>query len=337
MTRRRLVIWGLVAAVILVGGLGYYYYMSHLRSLPAGIASGNGRLEAQEVAIATKYAGRIAEIKFKEGDLVERGQVLARMDTSELEAALRSDKEKAIQRTNDRDAAKSAVQQRQAERDLAQIELNRANALVAKDAISRQRVDQLRAKVDTTTANLAASNSDVQAAEAAIASVNADADRVQSQINDSTLVAPMMGRILQKTSNVGETLAQGGQVGTMLDLSDVYLTMFLVSADAARTSLGAPARIVLDAVPDRPIPAAVSFVSPQAQFTPKQVETKEERERMMFRVKLSIPPALVKNRIEVVKTGITGMGYVKFDQKAVWPEWLQSDLTTSDTAAAAAK
>ena len=121
------------------------------------------------------------------------------------------------------------------------------------------------------------------------------------------------------------------KAATLLDLSNVYMTFFLPTDTAGNLALGAEARILLDAVPDIAIPAMVTFVAPRAQFTPKQVETKSERDRMMFRVKARVPEALVTRYIERVKTGLTGMAYVKLDDKAVWPDWLESKLTREAT------
>ena len=328
MTRRSIIYISIGVMLLLIGG-GYYYYTTQQRALPAGIIGRNGQIEAEEIAIATKYAGRIAQVNFREGDEVTGGQILARMDTSEIEASLRAQKANTAQRNQDRDSAKSQLRQREAEFDLAKTEYARGVTLLAADAISRQRVDQQRTRVSTTEDAVTAANSALQAAEAAIAASIAEEQRLQHQVEDATLLAPKPGRILYKTAQAGETLPAGGQVGSMIDLSDVYLTMFFTSAESAKVALGAPARIVIDAVPNRPIPANVSFISPRAQYTPKQVETKEERERMMFRVKLRIPPELIEKNLARVKTGMLGMGYAKVDPNAKWPEWLESDLTTA--------
>jgi HlyD family secretion protein len=333
MTKRRsIVLAALVILVAAIGG-GYYYYVSHQRTLPRGIAFGNGRIEGDEIAIATKYAGRIAEIDFQEGDLVKPGQVLARMDTSELEASERAAAGAVAQRTKDADAARAIIKVRQSELDLANSELKRGQVLVTRDAISRQRVEQLSAAQRSAQERLTAAKSQADAADNAVFSAKSEQERLQHMIKDASLVAPKLGRILYRPANIGETLPAGGQVGTMVDLGDVYMTFFLRSADAARTSIGVQGRIVLDAVPDRAIPASISFVSPRAQFTPKQVETQSERERMMFRVKLRIPAALIKTYIDTVKTGMTGVAYVRLDPKVEWPVWLDSDLTTAYAAA----
>ena len=137
---------------------------------------------------------------------------------------------------------------------------------------------------------------------------------------------------------VREVLGSGGRVLTLLNLSDVYMEIFLPSAQAHRVSIGSPARIKLDIL-DVAVPAKVSFVSPKSQFTPKQVETPSEREKLMFRVKVRVPQELVLQYIDQVKTGIRGVAYVPLgvDPKPEWPDFLQNLPPEPDTAASTGK
>jgi len=118
-------------------------------------------------------------------------------------------------------------------------------------------------------------------------------------------------------------LPAGGKVLALIDLSDVYMYVCLPESVAGKVPLGADARIVLDAVPEYPIRAVVSYVSPSAQFTPKTVETAEERHNLTFRVKLQIDKKRLRQYEPFVKTGIPGMGYVRYDSGAEWPPMLQ--------------
>ncbi|MEI9892521.1 MAG: HlyD family efflux transporter periplasmic adaptor subunit [Chthoniobacter sp.] len=127
-------------------------------------------------------------------------------------------------------------------------------------------------------------------------------------------------------------LAAGGKVVTLIDITDVYMTFFLPTAEAGQLLYGGDARIVLDVLPGRPIPATVSFVSPTAQFTPKEVETRSEREKLMFRIKVKIAPALLLRYVDRVKTGLPGIAYVKLTPETAWPPQLQTDLPTSTPA-----
>jgi HlyD family secretion protein len=116
-------------------------------------------------------------------------------------------------------------------------------------------------------------------------------------------------------------------VVTVLELSDVYMTVFLPTEEAGRALIGSEGRIVLDAAPHLVIPAAVSFVAPRAQFTPKEVETRAEREKLMFRVKVRIDPDLLARHSDKVKTGLPGIAYVRLDPRAEWPEHLRVKLS----------
>lgn len=160
-------------------------------------------------------------------------------------------------------------------------------------------------------------------AAAAIEAADADIARIQADIDDSLLTAPREGRIQYRIAQPGEVLSAGGRVLNLVDLTDVYMTFFLPEEVAGKVSLGADVRLVFDAIPDIPIPAEVSYVASVAQFTPKTVETRSERQKLMFRVKARIDPALLRKYIKLVKTGIPGVTWVKLDPAAEWPEALQ--------------
>ncbi|MCW0233104.1 MAG: HlyD family efflux transporter periplasmic adaptor subunit [Ferrovibrio sp.] len=317
----------LAILVIAAMAAGTWWYLQRNRAvLPPGFAAGNGRIEANEIDIATKYAARILEIRVDEGDLVRAGQIVALLDTRDLAAQLRSAEAQVVQAQQQRNQVLAEIRQRQSELSLADKELQRTLVLSGKNFVSEQKVDQQRNIRRTAEAVLAAAESRRGSADAAIQVAQAEAERIRDLLQDGTLTAPKAGRILFRLAETGEVLGAGGKVATLLDLSDVYMTFFLPASAAGRVALGAEARLLLDAAPARAVPAQVSFVSAQAQFTPKQVETRSERERMMFRVKARVPPALVQQHLEQVKTGLTGMAYVRLDPQAVWPDWLESDL-----------
>ena len=320
---------GIVIGLVLAAasaGTGWYWWQQR-QQLPDHIATANGRIEAEEVHIATKYAGRVAEVLVEEGSLVEVGQVLARMDTAELDAEL----DQAIADTaQSREAVREAealIAQRESELTLAQLELNRALYLVERGHVSLERVDQRRSRRDSAQAALAAAQAHAANAERAVESTEARARRIQTQIDDAVLTAPRFGRIQYRLAEPGEVLPAGGRVVTLLDLTDVYMTIFLPTAQVGRVSIGAEARLILDAIPEYRIPARVSFVASEAQFTPRQVETRSEREKLMFRLKVKIDPDLLLAHIEQVKTGVPGEAYVLLgSDNGVWPDWLEVRL-----------
>jgi len=140
------------------------------------------------------------------------------------------------------------------------------------------------------------------------------------------LKSPTNGRVQYRVAQPGEVLSAGGRVLNLVNLEEVYMTFFLPTAQAGRVAIGSEVRLVLDAAPQYVVPAKVSFVADVAQFTPKTVETEEERLKLMFRVKAQIPPELLRKYIEQVKTGLPGMAYVRLDPNAEWPANLQGTL-----------
>ncbi|MGR9085752.1 MAG: HlyD family secretion protein [Gammaproteobacteria bacterium] len=322
--------------------------------LPSGIVSGNGRIEATEIDIATKTSGRVIEILAREGDFVRAGDLLARMDADVL-LALRAEAEAqvhqaenafltaksiVVQRKSEHLAAQAVVAQRRAELDVARKRLKRSQRLVGDGATPQQEVDDNHARVLGAEAAVRAAEAQVAAARAGIdaaksqvvesasmiEAAKATVTRLQADIDDRELKAPRDGRVQYRIAEPGEVLNAGGRVLNMVDLSDVYTTFFLPTEAAGKVALGSDIRLVLDAAPNYVIPARASFVASVAQFTPKTVETESERLKLMFRVRARIAPELLKQHLEQVKTGVPGMAYVKIDPGAEWPALLEVRL-----------
>ncbi len=326
--KRKWLRWlGVVAVIIAAAGSGAgWYWWEQLHALPPGFAKANGRLEAEQVEIAAKYPGRIADVLIKEGDMVAEGQVIARMDTAELEAQLRSAKASVQHSESAAVLAKAIIASKQSELTLARQELARVEALAPKGYATGQSLDQRHSQLKVAEAALGAAMSNLDVETANIAAGQGEVARIQAQINDSTLIAPKGGRIQYKLAQPGEVLPSGGRVVTLLDLSDVYLTIFVPAAAAGPLGLGDEARVTLDPLPGYVFPANITFVATEAQFTPKMVETAEEREKLMFRVKLTIDPRLRPKYESQVKTGIRGVGFVRTDPHASWPDSLAVKL-----------
>jgi len=323
----RLVPIVIIAAIIAVAaGFFLRWQADQANAVPAGLARANGRIEAERVAVATKYAGRVAEILVKEGDFVTRGAVVARMDTAELQAEIAAAKAKARQALQGIGQAKAQLLMRQAELKLANVELQRAQTLSKRDYIAASTVDQRQAQRDVAAASVTAAQAAIGDAEAAHEAAEASVAQLEAVQNDMTLTAPVSGRVEYKLVQAGEVLSAGASVVSLLDLTDVYMTIFLPTPDAGRIGLGAEARIVLDAAPDYVVPATVSFVAAEAQFTPKFVETVNEREKLMYRIKLRIDPELLETYRDYVKAGLTGDAYLKVEAAAAWPETLAPRL-----------
>ena len=312
-----------------------------------GFVSSNGRIEATEIDVSTKFSGRVQDILVADGDFVTAGQTLAHMQVDTLEAqrdeaaakhqqsitAVVSAQAQVAQRESDRQAVLALVAQRESELDAAQRRLARSETLTREGASSGQELDDDRARVRSVQAAVVAAKAQVAAAQAAInaaqaqvagahASVDAAAAtiaRIKVDIDDAALTAPRDGRVQYRVAQPGEVLAGGGKVLNLVDLGDVYMTFFVPEAAAGKLALGSEVRIVLDAAPQYVIPAKVSFVASSAQFTPKTVETASERQKLMFRVKAQIGRELLQKNLTQIKTGLPGIAWLKIDGNATWP------------------
>jgi HlyD family secretion protein len=317
---------GLLLLLVAAGG-GYKWWKQAQSALPAGIVSGNGRIEADEIDIDTKFAGRIAELFVDEGDMVTKGQVLARMDTRDLEAMRHRDQAQLAmaERVVEENAANIAQQKTQIK--LAEKELDRSNTLLRQGFATHELVDQRQQTLDGANAGLRSLEARWVQAQRAVDAAEHAVELDEVNIADNTLVAPRAGRIQYRIANNGEVLPAGGKVFVMLDTSYVYMDIYLPTLEAGKVKLGSEARIVLDAFPKLPLPATVTFLATEAQFTPKDVETKTERDRLMFRVRAHIDRDLLAAHAASVRTGLPGVTYIKLDPNLAWPQNLQSEFT----------
>jgi len=347
--------WWRAALVAAVGVIGFLaWLLLKPKGLPEGFASGNGRIEATEIDVDAKIAERIRDVLVHEGDLVRPGQLLVQMDTdvlmakrreaeAQLQAAIASvatAESQLAQRRAESSAAIAVVAERKAELDAAQKYFLRTQALAPKDFVTVQALDNARADFESKEAAVSSAVAQAAAADAAVhsgssqvidAKSKVDAERatiqrIQADINDSALYSPVNGRVQYRVAEPGEVLPPGGRVLNMINLDDVYMTFFLPDKLAGQIAVGADVRIILDAFPQVVIPAKVSFVANVAQFTPKTVETAEERQKLTFRIKGQIAPELLRQYLSVVKTGLPGMAYVRLDPQAKWPDYLQTRL-----------
>jgi HlyD family secretion protein len=344
----------LILAIIVIAALAGIYAWRAFRPKNEAFANGNGRIEATEIDVATKLAGRVDKIMIAEGDFVTAGQVLAQMQVDTLEAqrdeakaqyqralhAVASAKAQAALRISDKAAAEAVVVQREAELDAAHRRFVRTEVLTAQKVTTPQQLDDDRANQHATEAAVKAAQAQVAAADAAIEAANAEVvgaesaveaakatiARIEADIRDSTLKSPRDGRVQYKIAQEKEVLSPGGKVLNMIDLADVYMTFFLPEKEAGKVAMGSDVRVILDAVPQFVIPAKVTYVASVAQFTPKTVETATERQKLMFRVKGQIDPALLRKYIKIVKTGLPGVAWVQLDPKAEWPAKLAVKL-----------
>ncbi|QWW70845.1 HlyD family secretion protein [Rhizobium sp. WYJ-E13] len=296
------------------------------RGLPENVSMSNGRIEAQQVLISAKFAGRLADVLVDEGQIIDAGAPIARIDTADLDAQLAGAKAQVRRSETSQVEAEASIAQRQSELILARQEFQRAQSMSSTGSGTMQQLELRRSQLSVAEAAQKAALASRDEAEAATEAAQAEVVRIQTLLDDAVLKAPRRGRVEYKLAQTGEVVAAGAPVATLLDLSDVSMTIFLPARAAGTLAIGDEARIILDPAPQYVVPATVSFVSSRAQFTPKTVETQDEREKLVFRVKLKIAPDLLKDYESRVKTGVRGIGYVRTDPKSAWPAELQVKL-----------
>lgn len=312
-----------VAAVLAAAGAAYLLLgYGRPAGLPAGIATGNGRLEATEVDVAAKMPGRLLAVAVREGDEVAAGQVVAELDAEDLKAQLRAAEAQVVQARKGVEESRSAARKSRSDVDLAHKTLRRSEELVGRGFISRDKLDRDQIGMERAMAGMAQAASRVAEADASVAAMKAKVDSLQATLSDTTLKAPIDGRVLYRLAEPGEVVAAGGKVLTLLHMTDVYLSIYLPTEEAGKIAIGSPARIVLDALPKEAIPARVAFVAPRSQFTPKEVETRNEREKLMFRVKLRVESDWLAAHESLAKPGMPAVGYVLTEPGVAWPESL---------------
>lgn len=354
--KKQLLKW--IAAALVLCAAGIFVWQRFFVKHDEGLAIGNGRIEATEIDVAAKIPARIKEILVREGDFVTTGQVVVLMDTDKLTAELKeaeaqlqraqstaaTARSHLVQRQAEKEAADAIVNQRLAEQGVAKKRWARSSRLVLEGAMTQIEADDDEARVEGSTAAVVAARAQVAAAVAAINTAGAEVaaaeaniiaqqatmQRIQADINDSVLRAPRDGRVQFRVAEPGEVMGQGGRVLNLVDLTDVYMTFFLPTAQAGRVTLGTEVRLVLDAAPELVIPARATFVADVAQFTPKIVETQIEREKLMFRIKAHIPAELLREHIKMVKTGLPGVAYVRLDVQTQWPARLAVRLPPNE-------
>jgi HlyD family secretion protein len=305
------------AFVILVGVLCFHiFFNKDKNAVPQGFVKGNGRLEATEVDIATKLSGRLAEVLVKEGDFVDKNQIVAKMDTTTLEAQLRQAEAEVRRVKQVRLTTLSKVEGMRLKTNLAGKELKRSNNLYTKGIATQQQYDRDLTAKQSLDAEYSASQSAVAEADAAIAAAIAQTERLKADINDSMLKSPIKGPVLTRLAEPGEVLPNGGKVLTIVDPTDVYMNVYLSEYVAGEIPLGAESKVLLDSIPNKPFLSKVAYVSEKAQFTPKEVEATEERQKLVFRVTVSLQDYSDPR----LKPGMPGVAFIRLNQSAKWQD-----------------
>jgi HlyD family secretion protein len=295
-------------------------------TLPAGIAKAEGRIEAIQADVSSKYPGQLVDISVEEGTKVAVGQAIGRVSSPEFEARLRGAQSDLQSAQDGLAGAEAEIASRRSALVFAKSDFERGQALMKSGFITKQAFEERQRSYQSAEAAVQNMTSRRDQAQSAITAAEAKVQQIEAMIQDLTLVSPRNGQVQYQLARTGETVAAGEPIVTILDLTDLYMVIFLNAADSGRLGIGDEARVILDAVPDYVIPAEVSFVASDAQFTPKTVETEAEREKLMFRVQLRIDRQVLQRYYGRVETGLRGSGFVRTKPEAQWPEQLEVKL-----------
>lgn len=310
----------IVLGVAVLTGAGLYGWKARSSSvLPPDIVQTNGRLEFARIDVAVKYPGRIVDLSVREGERASPGQVLARQDDAEIQAQLAGARAQRAQALGSIARARAELDAHRSGEALARLESTQTEDLYAKKLVSNVELQRRHLALSSETAAVAAAAAAVAQAHTTLDEASAQVTRVEAVLGETIIRAPVSGRIEYKIIENGAVLPAGGRIATLLDPTDVYMTVFVASEVAGKLGIGDEARIVLDGFNGRTLPAVVSFISPEAQFTPKYVETASERDKLVYRVKLQIPAAVATQYDGRLKAGATGDGYLRLKAGAHWP------------------
>lgn len=330
--------WGrLVVLAILIAAAAYVAFRvrNNQQTLPEGLIQANGRIEGDSVTVASKFAGRIQQVFVHEGDRVEQGQVLVRIEDNQVRARVAHASQAVAAAESQLGAARVALETARkevplsieaAKASLARAEAGRTKAeaaaeqasrdaqrfqrLAARGSVGRQRAEQAQlaataAQSDLQSAGTALNEArqqlslaelgwdrirskegDIQALEAQVGEVRAGLQETESVQTDLTIRAPINGIVTTKIRDTGEVVSAGAPLYDVVDLDKLYLKVYVPEDQIGKIRLDLPTQIFTDAYPERPFAATVRYVSSRAEFTPKEVQTADERVKLVFALKL---------------------------------------------------
>lgn len=277
----------------------------HEEPLPEGLIQANGRIEGDHYSVASKFPGRVIELKAREGDGVAKGQVLAHLDDAQIQAKISQAYNAVIAAQAQCDAADTSEQQGRRDN-------KRLQNLLDKNSVSQQEAERTMLAWKVTKDKLAA-------AKAQCGVANAVLQEMQSIQNDLTIRAPGSGVITTRMVEEGEVVAAGSPLFDIVDLDRLYLKVYIPEKAIGKVRLGLAARIYTDAFPDKPFEATVRYIASQAEFTPKEVQTPDERVKLVYAVKLYLD----ENPDHSLSPGLPADTVIRWQEDVEWanPRW----------------
>ncbi|MCU0597626.1 MAG: efflux RND transporter periplasmic adaptor subunit [Desulfobacterales bacterium] len=265
--------------------------------LPADFA-GSGTLEATEVTVGSLVSGTILQLTKEEGDRTEIDELLAVIDVEKLVLQKAQLQASLGEIEASRIAADAAIAQASDNLENVQIRYKRIKELFAKGSATQQQFDDITTQFSVARSQLTAANSQVPLLDAKHAEIEATMSVLDRQIKDGTVISPLDATVVEKYVEPGEIAIQGGALYKLADLGNLWIKIYVAETDVDQFILGQDVLVRVDASPD-PFPGKVSWISPEAEFTPKNVQTKKARAELVYAVKV-----ILKNRDGILKIGM---------------------------------
>lgn len=304
----------LVILIVIAGGIGWKLYDDHQKrqQVPTGVIQATGTIEVTKVDISSKVSGRVEHLRVNESDLVKRGQVLVILDQADIRADLVQNEvivAKADTAAKDLAAgareqeiadARAALDKARSDRERAVKDLQRYTQLYERGALPAIDLDRAKNAVDAAesqqkraTVQLSLLQEGVRPLQIKVAQEEAQRARaavkmVKTRVEDRTIRAPLDGTILSKFVEEGETVGAGSPLLTAADLGHPWIRVYVPEEEIGRVKLGQNARVYVDSMPGRAFPGKVVQINDEAEFTPKNIQTRKERVNLVFGVKIAL-------------------------------------------------
>ncbi len=268
--------------LVIILALVLYFLLRTKGRKNEGEISASGTVEITEVEVSSKLSGRIERLLVDEGDSVLKDQVLIELEKNELEAQLKQ-AQAAYQ------VSLSQVAQAKSNAENLKTNLYRTTELFKAGSATQQQLDDLNTKYQVANDQLTSASHLTDQTKAMI-------DLIKVNLDNSVIKSPINGLVMSKNTEIGEVVLPGSSLLTLGDLAHPWVKIYIKETDLGKVKLGQKAQVKIDTYPDKVFEGKVTYISNEAEFTPKNIQTKEERVKLVFgiKVRLDNPQQILK-------------------------------------------
>ncbi|MEN2994677.1 MAG: efflux RND transporter periplasmic adaptor subunit [Thermodesulfovibrio sp.] len=290
-----------------------YMLITKKNKIPEGLIILSGRIEGREINISPKIQGRIVKLYKDEGENVKSGELLCEIDSEQITARYKAAVETVEASYSAIAQAKANLMKAQASYEKSKKDYERYVSLFKEELISKSDFDKIKMQYDSAKADVDAVTKAISQAEANYRAAKQKLREIQADLKETKIYSPTQGVILSRTIEVGEVVNPGTVLYVLVDLNRLYVKVYVPEPEIGKLKLGQPARVYIDAYPERYFNGKITKIYEHAEFTPKNVETKEERVKLVFGVEVS-----VENPEGLLKPGMPADVVIKWKEDAPW-------------------